>query len=461
MRVLDERPVANGIRTDHPIPDLPFVDDSHIPVEDPGGIEVVGRNRGAGMWGRQDPCRAGEGDGGWIAFTTDPGRHDLAWCVRWHPVHGRSVVLYRDEDAPTMHTVWEFSPALLFRSGGYWWDGTTWYRPAQVWDAASEQYYRRPVPSAMTITAADLAGGDPARARALDVTEIDATVPPSKHWADDLAMWAAHHAGLDLEACVVRVSAPELAGDQLVDTAGLAEIGGVAASTLRAYISRGQKEVPQPQATVNGRSMWARPVAEEWAEARRRSDEGVEAAVSTDRDGAKLAPGVAETWDRFSQIFFSALWENPDRRRRWALRWRNQAAVRDIAEGLGWYAAAELGGHGILPAEDLAVTVLHAWLDEFATGQALDRSLGDDDPVEYGIVPAVAQMLDWLIRYHPATAAQTIGEIIGEAERRLDIPRKTSERSLRTALSLDGKLDDATRDEFLDLALSPAGPGKS
>jgi hypothetical protein len=460
VRLLDERPVANGLRTDHPIPDLPFVDDSHIPIEDPARIEAVGRNRGNGMWGRKDPCRGGS-DAGWVAFTTDPERHDLAWCVRWHPVHGRSVVLYRNEDAPIIHTVWEFTPALLFRSGGYWWDGTNWYRPAQVWDAASELYFRRPVPSATTIAAADLAGGDPARARVLEVPEIDTTAPPSGNWADDLALWAAQHAGLDLQACVVRVSAPELAGDQLVDTAGLAEIGGVAASTLRAYISRGEKEVPQPQAAVGGRSMWARPVAEEWAEARRRSPEGVEAAVSADRDGTKLAPGVAETWDRFSRIFFSALWENPDRRRRWALRWRNQAAVRDVAEGLAWYAAAELGGHGILPAEDLAVTIRHAWLDEFAAGQALRRSIDGSDPDDYGIVPAVAEMLDWLIRYHPATAAVTIGEIIGEAERRLGIPREVSEWSLRTALCLDGKLDDAARDEFLDRALSPTGPGKS
>jgi hypothetical protein len=354
-----------------------------------------------------------------------------------------------------MHQIWEFTPALLFRSGGYWWDGTTWYRPAQVWDAASEQYYRRPVPSAMTITAADVAGGDAARARVLEVTELDAAAAPSGNWADELALWASQHTGLDLGACVIRVSAPELAGDELVDTAGLAEIGGVAASTLRAYISRSEEEVPQPQATVGSRSMWARPVAEEWAEARRRSADGIEAAVSADRDGAKLTPGIAETRDRFSRIFFSALWENPDRRRRWALRWRNQTAVRDVAEGLAWYAAAELQGNRILPPEDLAVTIRHAWLDEFATGQELHRSIDDEEAFEYGILPPVAQMLDWLIRYHPATAARTIAEIIGEAERRLSIPREVSERSLRGALYLDGKLDEVTRDEFLERVFDP------
>jgi len=465
MRVRDERPVANGLRTDHPIPGLPFADDSHIPVEDPAGIEAVGRHRGTGRWGRKDPCRSADGDAGWVAFTTDPERHDLSWCVRWHPVHGRSVILYRSEDAPSMHMVWEFTPALLFRSGGYWWDGTTWYRPAQVWDWASEKYYRRPVPSAMTLTAADLAGGDAEQARILQVAEIDADAPPSANWADDLALWADHHTGLELDACVVRISAPELAGDQLVDTAGLAEIGRVVPSTLRAYMSRGEEEIPQPQATVGGRSMWARPVAEEWAEARRRSDAGVEAAVSTDWNGAKVAPGVAESRDRFSRIFFSVLWENPGLRRRWALRWRNQAAVQDVAEKLGSYAAAELGGYGIIPAQELAITIRYAWLDELATSQKLQRDIHDsipmenDDPIDYGVVPAVTEMLDWLIRYHPAIAGRTIGEIIGEADGRLSIPRDVTERSLWSALCLDGKLDDDVREQFLERVFSPRARG--
>ena len=85
-------------------------------------------------------------------LTTDPGRHDLAWVVRWHPDHGRSVVLYHDDNAVTAYTDYVDGP-LLFRSGGYWWDGTTWYRPEQVIDWAGEDYYRRPVPAAATVTA--------------------------------------------------------------------------------------------------------------------------------------------------------------------------------------------------------------------------------------------------------------------------------------------------------------------
>ena len=108
---LSARPVANGLRTDHPIPDLPFVDDTHIPLEDPAAVEAVGRHEGSDMWGREDPC-PGEG---WTAFTTDPIRHDLAWVVRWHPAHGRSVVLYQDEDVAGVHQAY-MGDALLFRA---------------------------------------------------------------------------------------------------------------------------------------------------------------------------------------------------------------------------------------------------------------------------------------------------------------------------------------------------------
>src|SRR5689334_3498977 len=101
MALMTFRPVANGLRTDHPIPDLPFVDDSLLPLADPAAIEAIGRNKGEGMWGREDECD----DGGWFAYTTDPLRHDLAWIVRYHPLHGRSVVVYRDEDAPTIHQI--------------------------------------------------------------------------------------------------------------------------------------------------------------------------------------------------------------------------------------------------------------------------------------------------------------------------------------------------------------------
>ncbi|MGH4007652.1 MAG: hypothetical protein ACRDTH_05710 [Pseudonocardiaceae bacterium] len=64
-------------------------------------------------------------------------------------------------------------------------------------------------------------------------------------------------------------------------------------------------------------------------------------------------------------------------------------------------------------------------------------------------------MLDWLIRHNPTSADDTIGEIIGEAQRRLHIPREVSEHSLCTALILNSKLDSSARDEFPDLVFTP------
>ena len=139
--------VANGMSTDHPVPDLVFVDDSHIPRNDPRQIGAVGRHKGADRWGRWDgPKHKRVGEAEWWAFTTDPIRGDLAWCVRYHPDHGRTVVLVNDGDASSLHSKWGGpGQPLLFRAGGYWWDGTAWYRPSQVFDWAAEKYDRRKV----------------------------------------------------------------------------------------------------------------------------------------------------------------------------------------------------------------------------------------------------------------------------------------------------------------------------
>jgi hypothetical protein len=466
-------PVANGLRTDHPIPNLPFVDDAHLPLDDPRALEAVGRHPDTDMWGREDRCTEG-----WVAFTTDPIRHDLAWCVRWHPQHGRSVVLYRNADISSVYMDY-WGPALLFRSGGYWWDGATWYRPSQVWDSASEEYVARPVPAATTVTAGDLLDSSAVSAaaddRILQIGEVDLAATTMDDWVEHLAAWASRRlAHKPLSGCVVTISAPELTADQLVGMAELAEIGGVATSTLRAYISRGQGDVPAPQATVNGSSVWARPVAQEWAEARRRSPEGVLAAVATNKNVASLPQGVAEVWQRFTRRFFSYLWGNPAQRKRWALRWRTEAAARDLAEYLAWEVADGL--NGLVPFNDLSRTVYYAVMDELATGQQLDRDcdrsrhqhLSVMEPNEeqggatprggavlYGINPSVGRMLDWLIRHSPTQASHVIGQIIGEAERRLGIPRKVTEFSLRSALAMDSKLDPSVRREFLDLVLTP------
>jgi hypothetical protein len=454
--------VANGLRTDHPIPDLPFVDDGHIPVDEPKAIEAIGRREGGRTWGREDRSR----HGGWVAFTTEERRHDLAWVVRWHPEHGRSVVLYRDEDASSVHSIlmWEEPAALLFRAGGYWWDGAIWYRPSQIWDAAAEEFYRRPVPAAVTVTAGDLLqnGGDASRAQLLSIDEVDFEADPPANWRDHLALWASRRDDRGLADNVVTLAAPELTGDQLVGVTEMARIAGIAASTLRAYISRDQSDVPAPQANVQGRNAWARPVAEEWAEQRHRSAEGLTDAVSADRDGNSLPVGTVEVWTRFSRIFYSHLWERPGWRKRWALRWRTEAAVRAVAEELSWDVAASLTD--LIPTYRLAITIRHAFLHEFATGKHLQPGITDPDQASYqfaGVGHDVAKMLDWLVRHHPAAAGSCIQQIIGEAERELDIPRQVAERSITTALTLDGTLDRHAREDFLQRVLAPQANGTS
>src|SRR5206468_2367503 len=106
----------------------------------------------------------------------------------------------------------------------------------------------RPVPAATTVTAADLldpaavaapTATDRALTRVLQIGQVDLTAAPVTSWAEHLAAWAARRpAHQPLNACVVALSAPELTGAQLVGVGELAEIAGVAPSTLRAYISR-------------------------------------------------------------------------------------------------------------------------------------------------------------------------------------------------------------------------------
>jgi len=469
------RAVANGLRTDHPIPGLPFADDSHIPVDDPAAIEAIGRHPGGETWGRDDLARP-RGRAGWVAYTTDPGRHDLAWVVRWHPDHGRSVVLYRDDDASSAYTVYVQGP-LLFRSGGYWWDGAAWYRPAQVIDWPGEDYYRRPVPAAATVTAAGMlasSAADPGRGAVVDIADIDPDAPYEGRWDDELALWAARRDSQGLDRCVVSLTAPELAAENLIGGGDLAEITGIAPSTLRAYIARGEADVPLPQAVIADRSLWARPVAEEWAEQRQRDPEAVVAAVSAPSHyGDPVPVGQAELAATLTRSFMADLWDYRPFRGRWALRWRTKDHVREVAAALG-HEAASYVLRTLIPAEALSVTLQHALLDDLADSQRSDRAIsadgtlrlaGPDDtademPPYYGIMPKIAEMLGWLARHRPATAGRVITSVTGEAERRLGIPRHVTEQTIRVALDLDGDMGD-TLDEFLAKVITPAADSKS
>ncbi|MEU3189525.1 hypothetical protein ABZ686_02520 [Streptomyces sp. NPDC006992] len=445
------RPVANGLRTDHPIEGLPFVDDSLLDLDDPAAIEAIGRKVSDDMWGRFDHNRR---SGGWMAFTTHPVRRDLAWSVRHHPEHGTSVLLMRDADASPMHMQW-WSKALLWRSGGYWWDGATWYRPAQIWDAASEEYVRRPVTAATTLTASDVLDrfSTVKEARVLDVTEVDTDAAAPERWDDHLILWSQHRSegARPLTQCVVSLTAPELTGDRLIGVPEMAKLGGISASTLRAYLARGEGGVPQPQASRSGRNLWARPVGEDWAEARRRSPGSAAEALAANEHSA-LPSGLSDLRQRFTGLFRMTLWDRPERRKRWALRYRTADQVTQVASELGLVVADSIDD--ILPTDALATTIRHALLDEIATGIDLDGD--EEDPVFFGITQDVAKMLDWLIRHHPDRAQHVIGETIGDAERRWEkVPRSALAQSLRTALALDGQLDEDVYRDYLDRVLPP------
>ena len=469
MALYRSHAVANGLRTDHPIPGLPFADDSHIPVEDSTAIEAIGRHPGGKTWGRDDQARP-RGHAGWVAYTTDPGRHDLAWVVRWHPDHGRSVILYLDDDAVNAYTDYVDGP-LLFRSGGYWWDGTAWYRPSQVIDWPGEDYYRRAVPAAAPVTAADIlaaGAGDPGHGTVLGVDDIDPDSPYKGRWDDDLALWAVRHGSDGLDRCIVSLTAPELAAENLIGVADLAEITGIAPSTLRAYMTRGEADVPLPQAVIGGRSLWARPVAQEWAEQRQRNPDAVDAAVSVPGHyGDPVPAGEAELAATLNRSFLSDLWDYRPFRGRWALRWRTKDRVGEVAASLS-HEAASYVLHTFLPSGALAVTLEHALLDDLADSQRTHRAIsadgrlrlaGPDDTTDdlryHGIMPKIAEMLGWLARHRPATAGRVITSVTGEAERRLGIPRHVTEESIRVALDLDGDMGDSL-DEFLARVMTPA-----
>ncbi|GGN61953.1 hypothetical protein GCM10012285_61550 [Streptomyces kronopolitis] len=450
-------PLANGIRTDHPVPGLPFVDDSHIPLDDgPEAIEAVGRGVAEGMWGRFDKVR--RGNGGWLAFTTDPLRTDLGWSVRFHPEHGRTVLLMPDKYLSPLHSEWWGNP-LLFRAGGYWWDGTTWFRPGQVWDPVAERLEHRKAKAALSVSAADLLDGtgDPSHAHLGKVATFDPEAGAPDTWADHLALWAEHHAqqdnALPLGKCVVSVASPELSGDQLIGVPEMSALAGITASTLRGYISRQENSVPQPQANVSGRSMWSKSVAADWAEARRRSSEGVREALAG-QDYDNLSQGAHAVRDRFAKDFHDTLWARPDIRKRWVLRHRNDQAVREVADDLAWTVALSLDR--ILPPGMISTTVRHAVLDLYGEGLNLRDKDEEVTSWDLTLTQPVATMLDWLIRHHPDTAQSAIGAILRDMNDRHDVPAAVTGRALQRALDRDSTLDETTLENYLKLVL-PSG----
>lgn len=444
-------PLANGLRTDHPVPGLPFVDDSRIPLDEgPEAIEAVGRHEASGMWGRFDRNRTTDS---WYAFTTDPKQHTLGWSVRWHPEHGRSVLLMRDGDMSSWHLKWAYE-ALLFRAGDYWFDGTTWYRPGQVWDPITQDYEHRKARLAVTVTAADMLDGraDPSRAHVGKVATFDPDAPKPDNWLDHLALWAelrtTQDNALPLQQCIVDLSSPELTANQLIGVPEMAELGGITASTLRAYISRDNSDVPLPQATVSGRDQWARAVAEDWVESRERSYTSIGEAMSAG-DRHHLSPGAAEVRDRFAANFRNTLWDRPDVRKRWVLRQRNPEAVGEVADELAWTVAASLDR--VVPTDHLHRVVRAAVLFDWIESAELFADEPEVKDYHLTLTVPVGKMLDWYVRCFPSEASACIGDIQRAAHKRWGMSAADSLRALRRALALDGKLTEQQRATYFAL----------
>jgi hypothetical protein len=476
MSLYSEKPLANGIRTDHPAPNLPFVDDSHIPIDDPDAVEDIGRGAGGEMWGRCDIASNGE----WIAVTTDPQDTRYCWAVRYHPDHGRSVLLYRNGDLANVQSGWIHDRPLLVRWGGYWWDGTNWYRPPQVLSWATEQYVRRTVPQAATVTAGSILDStcQAAQGELIKVNEFQPHAVDAGQWRHDLALWAQlrHEAIEAAEAayeaakakgekgeepkfladdrCVVTLAAPELAVDQLLTAEQFAGVAGIAVSTLRAYLARGEGNVPTPQTTIAERSLWSRAVAADWAEQRQRDPKEIGKLLKDNNDefGA-MSRGQQDLAGRIGEVFFNRLWSAPEERRRWSSPYRNEGSARALADNMAIWAATMAAES--LPHYEIETAISQSVLWELTRfyNPALHKERFIDLP------PATGRLLGWFTRQFPDQVQRMFGAIVRQAndlesraceDHPQSIPKAVIEKSLKISLFKDGNLG-LNETEFEDL----------
>ncbi|MFE5841995.1 hypothetical protein ACFQ7N_10150 [Streptomyces niveus] len=450
-------PVANGLRTDYPIPGLPFINDERLPLDNPDAIERTGRNQGEGLWGRTDSLRGG----GWVAFTTETKNRDYAWAVHHHPEHGRTVLLIRDQDMSSLHHDWTFGRSgFLYRHGGYWWDGTAWHRPGQIMDRAYEGYDARPVQDATTVTAAGILAhpGRPGNARIAKIADFTAPEEPLPRWQDHLALWASSRrpGSRPLDRCVVDLRAPELEPARFVDRAGLAQIAGLAPEDLPdPKYARSSLPVPQTEAPDGPR--WSQPVARDWAEQHRRIH-GPRALLSGPTTfGTDQPLGLVADHNRLTKIIYDGLEDTNDRKDKRAFG-RGATKREESAAKLAWWSAVALSDNsdGFIPVSALRTTLIEAVVgglaedvDRAEKGNRTDVSLGD-------IKTDVVKLLDWYILREPDQTPSLFGEICLIARTRLGLNPKDIGSLLRRSLHLDSELNDETVNALLDLALPPS-----
>lgn len=447
--------LANGLRTDHPIPGLPFVDDSILPLENRYAIEALGRDRkGEGLWGRTDA--AGEH---WKVFTTDPTVPELAWIVRSHPQHGRTVLLVRNADVTGIYSSHD-DIEVVNRYGGYWWDGVSWFRPPQAFDWISENFVRHEVAEARTVTARDLIPRGTNLPTKAEPPLSPATLQNAPHsmgdeqWPEALVnTWAASRPtdGLPLECCVVDLHAPELKTEALLGIPEAAQRADIAASTLRSYIARGEDAVPTPQIRASGRALWSEPVIDDWIDSRSRFPESVAERVATTEQGAgstSLPAGIVRLWESTTSRIASVIGTRGRRRSR---------STGDLAQEAAWFAVASPDTlRRIIPVDHLGGVVQRAICDDVERSLHLARVTqrhhqSARQPGVLMIERPTAHMLDWLIQHFPREATSRIQAAVGELEHEHedDVDRKRLREGILLGL-VNGlpQVDPAVR-EFL------------
>ncbi|MGZ2361703.1 hypothetical protein LRE75_34355 [Streptomyces sp. 372A] len=433
------RPVANGLRTDHPVPGLPFINDERLPLDNPDAIERTGRDQGEGLWGRTDPLPGG----GWVALTTEPKNRAYAWAVHYHPEHGRTVVLVPDGSWSGLHHDWVYGHSgFLYRHGGYWWDGTAWHRPGVVFDGAYERYDVRPVQDALTVTAADLLShpADPSKASIATIAGFSANKATLPNWRDHLALWAEHRRRLPdarpLDECIVDLKAPELEPRLLVDRTGLANSANIAEDDLPAPGYEDHK-MPEPQAHGASGPLWSQPVALDWAEQHYR-DHGPRTLLTTTTSFGNPQPqGLVADHDRLTKVIH-----------------RDGKQTEEAAKTLAWWPAVALtvGTDSLVPMSALRTTLIEAVLSHLATNDVTEKSGIWLRPLRSDIV----RIFDWYVQRKPDHTAGLLSGICLEAHTRLDVSPKSVGELFRQSLHRDSTLGRETIDALLDMALPPS-----
>lgn len=359
-------PIANGLRTDHPVLGLPFVDDRLLPLDSPCKIEEIGRGRGDGLWGRMDLY--GNNDNEWRAFTTDATNSKYAWLVTHHPINGTSVLLYLDKDVVTAYSYMDYDNngiiPLVVRAGGYWSDGESWLRPTSKLDPVTGERTWDKVPNPRPVMAHEIVdqatrGVTSGKVWCLDEfssREI-ATEDYSVWMTESFGAWLAARAegAIPLERCIVTLEALELSAGQLLNNIEAAKVVNIEPATWRSYVSRGQAPTAQAGWLAGGRPQWSPPVVQAWASRRNRDEQSQHISAEVHDRSLPIVERVAQ---EFTQL---------GRKMRKITRNDGASAVRSALRrkviGLSLY------DH--VPAE------MHAsWLvDEFRTGSI--SGLGD------------------------------------------------------------------------------------